>query len=144
MESDAELMERSLAAAAPHEPAMRAALFDRFFARYPDRRALFMHVEATSVRMTSETLAWMLGLAQGEGWVWGQIAELVFQHRNYGHLPAHEYADFVDMTIDALGDAAGSAWSDAAATAWRRNGAALNILIEKAIGEWTSSPLSYP
>ncbi len=35
MESDAELMERSLVAAAPNEAAMRAALFDRFLARYP-------------------------------------------------------------------------------------------------------------
>lgn len=144
MRSDADLMQRSLAAAASHEPAMRAALFERFFARYPDRRQIFLHVEATSVRMTSETLAWMLGLAQGEGWVWGQIAELVFQHRNYGHLPAQEYADFVTMTIDALGDAARPEWSEATATAWHRHAASLNALIEKAIGEWTESPLSYP
>lgn len=144
MESDADLMERSLAAAAPHEPAMRAALFERFFARHPDRRALFMHVDATSVRMTSETLAWMLGLARGEGWVWGQVAELVYQHRNYGHLPAEEYADFVGMTVDALAEAAGGEWNDATGRAWRRNAVSLNGLIDKAIGEWTASPLSYP
>ncbi|WEK41953.1 MAG: globin [Candidatus Sphingomonas colombiensis] len=137
-------MERSLLAAAPHEPAMRAALFERFFARYPARRALFMHVEATSLRMTSETLGWMLGLAQGEGWVWGQVAELVYQHRNYGHLPADEYADFVDMAIDALGEAAGPEWSDATDAAWGRNAQALNTLIARAISEWTTSPLSYP
>ncbi|OJV33128.1 globin [Sphingomonas sp. 67-36] len=143
MESDAELMERSLVAAAPNEAAMRAALFDRFLARYPDHRALFMHVEATSIRMTDETLTWLLGLAQGEDWVWGQVAEIVYQHDNYGHLPAGEYADFIDMAIDALGEAAGTDWNEATVAAWRRNAAALNALIARAIGEWNASPLPY-
>ncbi|WP_298674799.1 globin domain-containing protein [uncultured Sphingomonas sp.] len=144
MESDAALMERSLVATAPREPAMRAALFERFLARYPDHRALFMHVEATSQRMTSEALGWMLGLAQDESWVWSQIAELVFQHRNYGHFPAQEYADFVDMAIDALGEAAGDDWDAPADAAWRRQAQALNTLIARAISEWTASPLPFP
>jgi len=143
MESDAELMERSLAAAAPNEAGMRAALFERFLTRHPDHRALFMHVEATSIRMTDEALTWLLGVAQGENWVWGQIAELVYQHNNYGHLPAEDYADFIAMTIDALEEAAGAEWNEATAAAWQRSATALNALITRAIGEWSASPLRY-
>jgi hypothetical protein len=90
MTSDAGLMEASLISADGNEENMRAALFDRFFEHYPERRAIFLHVEATAVRMTDETLQWMLGLASGADWVWGQVAELVYQHANYGRLAQRE------------------------------------------------------
>lgn len=84
--SDAKLIEASLIALDGREAEMRALLFERFFDRYPERRAIFLHVDATSVRMTDETLQWMHGLAADKSWVWSQVAELVFNHRNYGRL----------------------------------------------------------
>lgn len=83
-DADAAAMEASLAAVADACVDIRHALFDRFFAAFPDRRASFMIVEASSRRMTDETLQMMLGLAKGEGWVWPLVAELVFTHRAYG------------------------------------------------------------
>lgn len=137
-------MEASLAVAAEREPAVRAALFDRFFERYPERREIFILVERTSVRMTSETFQWMLGITGGEGWVWGQVAELTFQHRTYGRLSHEEYTSFVDLAIDALGEFAGEAWTASCAEAWRAAAAQLKKMLHRAMEEWTASPLPYP
>ena len=98
--SDVPAMEASLAAVADAGVDIRYVLFDRFFAAFPDRRASFMIVDASSRRMTDETLQMMLGLAKGEGWVWPLVAELVFTHRAYGPLPIAEYDAFIDMTVD--------------------------------------------
>src|SRR3546814_17843576 len=89
-------MEASLAAVADAGVDIRHALFDRFFAAFPDRRASFMILDASSRRMTDETLQMMLGLAKGESWVWPLVAELVFTHRAYGALPIEEYDAFID------------------------------------------------
>src|SRR3954467_3992964 len=97
--TDAELIEASLIALDGREAAMRELLFDRFFTRFPERRAIFIHVDATSVRMTDETLQWLHGLAQDRKWVWSQVAELVFNHRNYGELRQGEYNAIVDLAI---------------------------------------------
>ena len=78
---DVAAMEASLVAVADAGVDVRHALFDRFFAVFPDRRASFMIVDASSRRMTDETLQMMLGLAKGEGWVWPLVAELVFTDR---------------------------------------------------------------
>src|SRR3546814_19016877 len=102
-------MEASLAAVADAGVDIRHALFDRFFAAFPDRRASFMILDASSRRMTDETLQMMLGLAKGESWVWPLVAELVFTHRASGALPIEEYAAFIDMTVEELGAAAGAA-----------------------------------
>jgi hypothetical protein len=141
--NDADLIEASLIALAGREAEMRAVLFERFFARFPERRALFIHVAASSVRMTDETLQWMYGLAAGKGWVWAQVCELVFNHRNYDQLHAAEYAAFIDLAIDALRDTIGG-WDDATEQAWRRQAEALNGLVERAMREWTEAPLAYP
>ncbi|MGN6818572.1 MAG: hypothetical protein ACTHJR_07860 [Sphingomonas sp.] len=141
--SDADLIEASLIALEGREAAMRDLLFDRFFARYPDRRALFLHVAATSVRMTDETLQWMYGLARDRKWVWSQVAELVFNHRNYGDLGQDEYDAFVDFAIDALRDTI-EAWDAATESAWRRQAASLKTLVARARAEWAASPLAYP
>src|SRR3546814_328939 len=95
-------MEASLAAVADAGVDIRHALFDRFFAAFPDRRASFMIVDASSRRMTDETLQMMLGLAKGESWVWPLVAELVFTHRAYGALPIEEYDAFIGMTVEEL------------------------------------------
>jgi hypothetical protein len=144
VERDAALMERSLAAAADREAEMRVALFARFLGAYPERRPAFLHMEMTSIRMTNETLGWMLALAEQRRWVWGQVAELVFQHRNYGTLPLEEYAVFIDMAVEELGKVAGDGWSPATAAAWQRQAEALKAMIAHAITEWTESPLAYP
>lgn len=141
--SDAALIEASLIALDGREAAMRATLFERFFDRYPARRDIFLHVAASSVRMTDETLQWMYGLAQGRKWVWAQICELVFNHRNYDQLHAEEYAAFIDLAIDALRDTIGG-WDDATDAVWRRQAETLKGLIERAMHEWTEAPLAYP
>jgi hypothetical protein len=140
--NDAELIEASLIALDGRETAMRGLLFDRFFARFPERRAIFIHVDATSVRMTDETLQWLYGLAQDRKWVWSQIAELVFNHRNYGELRQDEYDVFVDFAIDALRDTIDH-WDAATEGAWRRQAATLKTLIARARAEWAASPLAF-
>ncbi len=141
--SDAELIEASLVALDGQEAEMRALLFERFFDRYPERRAIFLHVDATSVRMTDETLQWMHGLAADKSWVWSQVAELVFNHRNYGRLRQDEYDAFIDLAIDALRDTIGG-WDDATDAAWRTQAEALKVMVARAQTEWAASPLGYP
>lgn len=137
------MMEASLVAAADAD--IRIPLFDRFFAAFPDRRASFMVVDASSRRMTDETLQMMFGLAKGEGWVWPLVAELVFTHRAYGPLPIGEYDAFIDMTVAELGVAAGAAWNIEAEAAWRRNADALKAMIRRARAEWERAmPVGVP
>ncbi len=144
-DADAALMEASLIAVADVGIDIRHALFDRFFAAYPERRASFISVDAASRRMTDETLQMMLGLAQGEGWVWPLVAELVFTHRSYGALPIAEYDAFIDMTVAELGLAAGPAWSVPVAAAWQQNADALKAMIRKARADWaTAMPAGAP
>ena len=139
---DAELIEASLIALDGREAAMRGLLFDRFFARFPERRAIFIHVDATSVRMTDETLQWLYGLAQDRKWGWSQVAELVFNHRNYGALRQGEYDVFVDFAIDALRDTVDT-WDAATEGALLRQAATLKTLIARARAEWAASPLAF-
>lgn len=136
MPSDVELMESSLAAAADG-PELRHALFTRFFAAFPERRASFINADAASRRMTDETLEMMLGIAKDEEvWVWPLVAELVFTHRSYGRLPWNEYEAWIAMTIDVLGEAAGAAWSAETDAAWRRCGERLKEMILEAREGW--------
>jgi len=143
--TDVAAMEASLTAVADAGIDIRHALFDRFFAAYPDRRASFMVVDASSRRMTDETLQMMFGLAKGESWVWPLVAELVFTHRAYGSLPIAEYDAFIDMTVAELGAAAGAAWNAEAAAAWQRHADALKAMIRRARAEWESAmPVGVP
>ena len=138
-ESDAALMEASLAAVAEAGIDIRHTLFDRFFAAYPERRASFMVVDASSRRMTDETLQMMFGLAKGEGWVWPLVCELVHTHRAYGPLPIGEYDAFIDMTVAELGAAVGAAWSAACAAAWQGHAGGLKAMIRRARAEWQAA-----
>lgn len=137
MVNDTELMEASLVAVADSGIEIRHALFERFFATYPERRATFYNVDASSRRMTDETLQMMFGLASDESWVWPLVAELVFTHRSYGPLPMDEYDGFIGMTIDELGKAAGAGWTPACDAAWRRQGERLKAMIVEAREGWT-------
>ena len=144
-DADAALMEASLIAVADAGIDIRHALFERFFAAYPERRASFISVDAASRRMTDETLQMVFGLAKGDSWVWPLVAELVFTHRNYGALPIAEYDAFIDMTVAELGLAAGPAWSGPVAAAWQQNADALKAMIRKARAEWaTAMPAGAP
>lgn len=138
-EGDAALMEASLAAAAEAGIDIRHTLFDRFFAAYPERRASFMVVDASSRRMTDETLQMMFGLAKGEGWVWPLVCELVHTHRAYGPLPIGEYDAFIDMTVVELGAAAGAIWRADCAAAWQRQADELKAMIRRARTEWQAA-----
>ncbi len=130
--TDADLMEQNLLAIAESGVDLRDGVFDRFFRDYPERRALFYHEDAAQPRMTNETLDMLHALSTDEKWVWFQIAALVFNHRNYGDFPQVEYARFVDLLIETIGEASGPSWSAAHADAWTRQAAKLKNMIEKA------------
>lgn len=136
MSGDAALIEASLIRLAERGIELRHGLYERFFAAYPSRRADFLCPEATSVRMTDETLQMMHGLAADESWVWPLVAELSYTHRAYGHLPFEEYEAFVDLTVVAMADALGDDWSEAQAEAWGRQAARLKDMIAKAQTDW--------
>ena len=135
--ADSELMEASLAAAADAPVELRLPLFERFFDAFPERRETFINADAASRRMTDETLQMMHGLASDAPWVWPLVAELVFTHRSYGHLPMEEYDAFIDMTVDVLAEAAAEAWSPECDSAWQRQAERLKALIVEARGDWT-------
>jgi hypothetical protein len=137
MPDDPALMEASLIAVADSGIDIRLALFERFFAAYPDRRATFYNVDAASRRMTDETIQMMFGLASDEAWVWPLVTELTFTHRNYGNLPLDEYDVFIDLTIDALRLAAGDGWPAECDAVWQRHGDRLKVMIATAKTEWT-------
>ena len=136
---DVAAMDASLVAVAEAGADIRRALFDRFFAAYPDRRASFMIVDASSRRMTDETVAMMLGLAKGESWVWPLVTELVHTHRAYGPLPIGEYDAFIDMAVAQLGAAAGAAWTTECEDGWNAQAAALKTMIRQARAEWQAT-----
>lgn len=138
MASDTDLMEASLIAVADAGIDIRHALFERFLAAYPERLAIFYNLEAASRRMTDETLQMMFGLASDETWVWPLVAELVSTHRNYGALAMAEYDAFVGMTVDAMAEAAGAAWSADCDAAWRRQAERLTVMIHDADRDWSN------
>ena len=136
MSGDAALIKASLIRLAERGIELRHGLYERFFAAYPSRRTDFLCPEATSVRMTDETLQMMHGLAADESWVWPLVAELSYTHRAYGHLPFEEYEAFVDLTVVEMADALGDDWSEAQADAWGRQAARLKDMIAKAQTDW--------
>lgn len=114
------------------------ALFDRFFATFPEQRAPFLNLDAAAARMTNETIEAMIGLATNEHWVPTTIINFVDLHRNYGDFPASLYAAFIDMTVDALADAAGVAWTDDSNAAWRAQADCLKAMAAEAVVRPTS------
>ncbi len=141
--SDAALMAASLLAVADAVEAgatdIRFPLFDRFFAAFPDRRTTFYNIAAASPRMTDETVQMLYGLASNEGWVQGLVNELTYTHRQYGSLPQREYDVWVELTVDALRDAAGAAWDDATEAAWRRAAERLKAMVAQARTGWVAA-----
>jgi hemoglobin-like flavoprotein len=136
-DSDAELIEASLLRLAELGIELRHGLYARFFAAFPERQADFLCPEATSVRMTDETLQILYGLAQDEDWAWPLIAELVATHRSYGVLPLVEYDAFIDLTLAELASALGPDWTLPCAAAWGRQAARFKALIAEATAEWS-------
>lgn len=137
MPTDAERMEASLIAVADSGIELRHPLFARWFAAWPDRRATFINADASSRRMTDETLEMMMGLAKGEElWVGPLVDELAFTHRSYGRLPWAEYESWIDLTIDVLGELAGEVWNPATEGAWRAQAERLKRLIQDARAGW--------
>jgi len=129
-------MEQTLALLAERNIELRHGLYERFFAAFPARRSAFLCPEATSVRMTDETLQMMFGLASGETWVWPLVAELIYTHRAYGALPLREYDAFVDMMVEELEAALGTDFTRDQETVWSEQAEALKTMIGKAQAEW--------
>jgi hypothetical protein len=137
MADDTTLMEENLTAIGEAGTEIRFPLFDQFFAAFPERRPTFYNLEASSIRMTDETLQMMLGLAKGESWVEHLIAELTFTHRSYGYLPDAEYEAFIQMVVDQVAAASGASWTAAHEACWRKYGALLTTRILHNRHEWT-------
>lgn len=136
MQDDAQVMEASLVHLAETGVEIRHRLYQRFFASCPQRVPAFFCPDATSRRMTDETLQILFGLACEEDWVWTLVAELVATHRSYGDLPLSEYDTFVDLLVDELGQTLETDWTPACAAAWQRQAARLKDMIARASGEW--------
>lgn len=136
MTGDGELIERSLTQLADSGIELRHGLYRRFFAAFPDRESAFLCPQATSVRMTDETLQIMYGLAMGESWAWPLIAELVATHRSYGELPLAEYDAFIDLTLVELGEVLGADWTPEVAAAWARQADRFKAMVAEATAEW--------
>ena len=128
-----EAMEAPLFAIADSDIDITPALFDRFFATFPEQRAAFINLDAAAGRMTNETIEAMIGLATDEHWVPITIINFVDLHRNYGDFPASLYAAFIDMTVDALAHAAGAAWTDESNAAWRAQADRLKAMLAEAV-----------
>lgn len=131
-------MEAPLFAIAEADIDITPALFDRFFTAFPEQRAPFINLDAAAGRMTNETIEAMIGLATNEHWVPTTIINFVDLHRNYGDFPASLYATFIDMTVDALADAAGDAWTDESNAAWRAQADRLKAMVAEAVERPTS------
>ncbi len=136
MANAAELIEQKLLQLARRGIELRHGLYERFFAAFPERRSAFLCPEATSIRMTDETLQMLHGIAAGESWVWPLIAELIATHRSYGHLPLREYDVFVDLVVDELDKALCTEMSREHETVWREQAERLKTMIGKAQAEW--------
>lgn len=137
MTDDAALMEASLVAVADAGVELRHPLFARWFAAWPKRAATFINTDASSRRMTDETVEMMLGLARGEEhWVGPLVDELAFTHRSYGRLPWEEYESWIDLTVVVLGELAGEAWDAEIDAAWVRQGERLKVMIRAAREGW--------
>ena len=128
-----EAMEAPLFAIADSDIDITPALFDRFFATFPEQRAPFLNLDAAAGRMTNETIEAMIGLASNEHWVPTTIINFVDLHRNYGDFPASLYAAFIDMTVDALAHAAGATWTDESNAAWRAQADRLKAMVAEAM-----------
>lgn len=130
--SDSAQIEATLIAVAQADIDITPALFDRFFAAFPEQRPAFINLAAASGRMTNETIEAMVGLAAGEPWVPVTITNFVDLHRNYGEIPQAQYMAFVDMVVDALADATGTGWNDGQERVWRTQARRLNAMIAEA------------
>lgn len=131
-------MEAPLFAIAEANIDITPALFDRFFATFPEQRAPFLNLDAAAGRMTNETIEAMIGLASNEHWVPTTIINFVDLHRNYGDFPASLYAAFIDMTVDALAEAAATAWTGESNAAWRAQADRLKAMVAEAVVRPTS------
>lgn len=127
------VMEAPLFAIAEADIDIARALFDRFFAAFPEHRAVFINPDAARGRMTNETIEAMIGLATDEYWVPTTIVNFVDLHRIYGDFPASLYAAFIDLVVDTMADAAGPAWTSEADTAWRTQAQRLKAMVSEAI-----------
>lgn len=125
-------MEATLIAIAEADIDITPALYERFFATFPEQRSAFTNLDAASGRMANETIEALIGLASGESWVPVTITNFVDLHRNYGDIPVSQYTAFVDMIVAALADAAGAKWNDLQEHAWQAQADRLNKMIAEA------------
>ena len=134
MADDAQWMERTLEALAGKDDALSIRLFELFFAEFPARRTDFIAFEASSRRMTDETLQLLYGQASGAHWLWTQVADLVDLHRSYGAYTDAEFDRFIVLTAETACELADA--GDEERRAWGRQADALQALVHKARAEW--------
>ncbi|WP_164118247.1 globin [Sphingorhabdus sp. Alg239-R122] len=108
------------------------AVYDRFFTRFPEERAKFLNFEAAAERMVNETLEALVGLSENASWAETTVINFVDLHRDYGVIAQRVYAGFVDIVVEAVGEAAGDAWTPASKAAWHTQAQRLKAMIAAA------------
>lgn len=131
---DLDLIEQTLLALDGREDELRLTLFERFFARFPDRRREFLAFDASSRRMTDETLQLLHGLAGNAHWVTTQVADLVDLHRNYGDFALAEFDCFTELAAQTVCDLAEATAAQRAA--WTRQTTRLKPMLGLAHTDW--------
>lgn len=105
------------------------AVFDRFFAAFPEARDLFLNIDAAAGRMVNETIEALLGLAEDEWWVETTVINFVDLHRDFGAIPLAQWRTWIDNVVEILIDAAGPGHSEQGAAAWRRQAERLTMMV---------------
>jgi hemoglobin-like flavoprotein len=117
--TDHQLLERSLEALAEVTEDISPPVYERFFGRHPETRALFVD-ELGRGRMVMEILQTCLELAEGRSYAPGSIASLASDHTSYGDIPLQLYRDLLDDLLQTMAELVGPCWTPQVARAWRR------------------------
>jgi len=131
---DAELIERSIEALAEAVEDISPQVYDRFFAKHPETRALFGD-ELGRSRMLHEVLWTCLDLAKSRSYVPISIASIASDHTTYGDIPLRLYRDFLDDFLQEMAELLGSSWTPDVDAAWRRQAGGILEIISTAIHE---------
>lgn len=134
-------MEATLGAAAAACDDLTPPVYDRFFARHPEARALFNDSktrfrleERTRGRMLNEVIDLLMALAAGETYAQETIDQSAREHASYGAIAPGAYQGLLDALFEVLAELAGPAWTPIAEAAWRRQAERLMSIVRETIG----------
>jgi hemoglobin-like flavoprotein len=131
--TDHQLLEHSLEALAEVTEDIAPPVYERFFARRPETRALFVD-ELGRGRMIMEILQTCLELAEGRSYAPGSIGCLASDHTSYGDIPLQLYRDLLDDLLQTMAELLGPGWTPQIERAWRRQTGRIVALVADALG----------